>query len=272
MQKVVDNKKIFREFASFWARTLPPSRPFSGDLEIYKQLIKKYRSREGITNILILGSTPELRDLASRFYAQVTVVDANKQMVEAMTSLRRYSTPENIVIKPWQKLTVPDKQDIVISDTGLNMLDKKDIPKVMKKVADVLKVGGYFLHRTLMYTPKKNVKVIKVIKDWRNKKIFIGDFRWLLEMYSKYSSYNRLIEVSDKSILMDNMKKLYFEGLITKSEYNRFSRYDDKVKLTIFERSKWEYHFSKYFKIVRVITSKGHLYCRDMPIFVCKKK
>jgi len=272
MQKI-DNNKHFTDFSKAWAKTLPPTRPSAKDLEVYKGLLKKYRNQESITKIMILGATPELRDLASRFYAQVTVIDANKQMIDAMTGLRRYATPENIIISRWQKLSLKTKQNIVIGDTILNMLNRNDISRVIRKVvAEVLAPNGYFWHRTAMYSPKKNVKTMPVIKDWRNKKIDIGDVRWLIGMYSKYKSYNPLTQIDDKEVFIDNIKKLYFEGLITKAEFNRFCRYDDKVKLTIFKKSEWEQLFSKAFKIKKIITPQGHLYSKDMPIFVCQKK
>lgn len=271
MQTRIDNKQNFFDFAERWAKTFPPSRPFSGDLEVYKQLIKKYRNHDSLTKILILGATPELRDLASRFYTKMTVVDVNKNMVESLTTLRRYRTPEKVVIQPWQKFTCEEKQDIVLGDASLNMLNQSDIPRVIQKVSQALKSKGYFFHRTLLYSPKKNIKLMKVIKDWRDRKIYIGDARWLIEMYSRCKSYNPLTQIDDRAVFIENIKKLYFEGLITKAEFNKFGRYDDKVKMTILEKAKWEYYFSQHFKIKKIITPRGHLYCKDMPIFVCQK-
>ena len=118
----------------------------------------------------------------------------------------------------------------------------------------------------------KKTKARKVIDDWRKKKLFIGDFRWLIEMYSEYKSYSWRTSIDSKKKLLDNIYKLYKKCWLTKNEYEKFSKYDDEVKLTIFTKQKWINIFETCFTVSRIIVPKGHLYCKDMPIYVAKVK
>ena len=94
MTKKIDNKKAFKIFAEKWAKTLPPSRPSRGDLDIYRKLISKYKEKKRPVKALILGATPELRDLLAYFKFEVTVADINPAMIQAMTSLKKSKSRE----------------------------------------------------------------------------------------------------------------------------------------------------------------------------------
>lgn len=268
----IDNKKPFEIFADKWAKTLPPSRPGRSELKLYQKLFVQYKNKRSQTKILILGATPELRDLFSQFDSEVTIADANVEMVKAMSLLRRYQTKEKIIIGRWEKLPLRYKYDIVMGDISLNMLDKAAIPKMVKRVARMLKDGGYFLHRTATYNPGRRVNIIELISNWRQNKIDIGDFRLLTELYSEYRSYNPSTQIDSKTILFKNFQKLYSAGLLTNAEYQRLHIYNDNVKIVILTKTEWRKLFLQHFKVINVAMPHGHLFCQDLPIFVCQKK
>lgn len=267
----VDNKQAFKKFALKWKATFPPSKPFKGDLKIFNELLRKYKNKNKSTKIMVLGATAELRDLICKLdNVETTVCDVNMEMVKAMDLLRKYKSKEKIIICRWQKIPLREKYDIIIGDAPLNMLDKKDIEPVLARIAKLLNKQGCFLHRTLMFDPDKKVSAKKIAEQWEKNKLYIGDFRWFIEMYSEYSSYDRKTNVDSKRKLLDNIKKMYEKGWLSKKNYNNFSKYDDDVKMIIFEEEIWRNLFGKHFEIVKTLYPKGHLYCKDMPIHVLK--
>lgn len=270
MLKKIDNQKPFELFAQKWAKTLPPSRPCRGDLEIYTELLKQYSKPN--QSVLILGATPELRDLCFKYRLKVTIVDINKTMIQAMTTLRKTSSPEKVIISRWQKIPLKNKYNFILGDASLNMLDKKDLSPTLKRVAQLLNDQGYFIQRVVTFNPLKKIKAQKAIKLWRTRKITINDFRHLIEFYSEYRSYNPHTKIDSKRLLLDNILKMYHQGLLNNKEFVKFSLYDDNVKLTVLTLKAWQRPFRQNFEIIDVLKASDFLYCHDMPTVVLKKK
>ena len=95
--KRVINKKPFQVFAARWAKTLPPARPAKEDIIIYRRFFNQYKNKNGKTKLLILGATPELRDLAASLKFDVTVADFNIEMIRALTPLRKIKSKLSLV-------------------------------------------------------------------------------------------------------------------------------------------------------------------------------
>ena len=65
--------------AMTWDKYLPPIRPYDSELNYFKRVVQEYISRKNsLPSVLILGSTPELRDVVYGFGIQPTVVDYDK--------------------------------------------------------------------------------------------------------------------------------------------------------------------------------------------------
>jgi hypothetical protein len=270
--KKVINKKPFQAFAARWAKTLPPARPAKEDIMVYRKLFNQYKSKTGKTKLLILGATPELRDLAASLKFDVTVADFNIEMIKALTPLRKTKSKEKFVVSFWQKIPIKDHYDIITGDVAVNMLDKKDIPVLLKRISDLLVPGGCFIHRDAVYDPNNKLNAQWIINAWRKKKIDIGDFRWLIEMHSQYKSYDPRTSVDSKTVLYDNVHKMYKNGLLTKKELDQFGVFNDNVRITILTKSGWKKMYSRFFKPIKCVCPKGHMFCVDLPICVYKNK
>ena len=59
--------KEWKKIASVWKDILSPSRPSLGDIRIYDKFIKQEIKKRKLLKALILGATPELRDLLSKY-------------------------------------------------------------------------------------------------------------------------------------------------------------------------------------------------------------
>lgn len=126
-----------------------PFRPDGKTILQYKEFIdsKKNKSR-----ILLLGSTPELRDLLADYYPQskIFINDFSWRMIVAMIEYLKIADPEKeIWVKSdWLENPFPDKYfDVVVGDLLLLQFSPEQEPVFLNKINRILSGGGKFIMR-----------------------------------------------------------------------------------------------------------------------------
>lgn len=147
--------KIWEERASIWQPDgLSPWRPSPGDLALYEKLgADKLRGQ-----VLILGATPELRDLVSGYGKKYVLADISPAMILRMTSFLKRADPANeIWIKAdWCELPLPKNYfDLVMGDMPWTVIAIQEQEKLRDKIASVLKTGGLFITRARLRNPAR---------------------------------------------------------------------------------------------------------------------
>ncbi len=218
------------EFAKTWKKTYPPARPSQKNIADYEKFLREVvKSNKKGVKILLLGATPELRDLfAECENIQVTLVDVNMDMILAMTELMKKKTENEIWIKSdW--LTVPlsnNYYDLVFGDYVTGNLPRKKLASLFGKIRTVLKPGGYFITRFFSYLdPEKVFDFDSFILKMSKKKItdrLINDL-WCVGVFcfggedkngDKIVSTDRLFQGMEKLALKDKrVAKLYEAAL-----------------------------------------------------------
>lgn len=136
-----------------WMYYLPPGRPSVLDLKRIKALIEKYGLKSQQKQALILGSTPEYRDLLYKLGFQVTVVDRNSDMVTAMKQLRVYNSKENIHVDDWFSF-LPNhlsEYNLILGDLIQGNVPYETQGALYKLIAGALSPGGIFIERVLTF-------------------------------------------------------------------------------------------------------------------------
>lgn len=135
----------------------PPVRPSAADLKIYDQFLRDAVRNQKTAKILVLGATPELRDLAAKYTEEVTVMDANLEMILAMTKLMRKKNPSEIWLKAnWLSMPLAlDYYDVILGDGVVNNVAWSEVNIFWKHLAQILKPEGKFITRILFYVPPK---------------------------------------------------------------------------------------------------------------------
>lgn len=135
----------------------PPVRPSAADLKIYDQFLRDAVRNQKTAKILVLGATPELRDLAAKYTKEVTVVDVNLEMILAMTKLMRKKNPSEIWVKTsWLSMPLSHNYyDVILGDGVVNNVAWSEVNIFWKHLAEVLKPNGKFVTRILFYIPPK---------------------------------------------------------------------------------------------------------------------
>lgn len=147
-KQTTDSWKIFLQK---WKRITSPGRPTHREVKIYEGFAKlKLRKKQA--KVLILGATPELRDMLAKYKnVQVMLVDINLDAILAMTALMKNEKTREKEI--WMKanwLTAPLPQnyfDVVYGDYVVSNIPLKYQSKFLSNIKKWLKPDGYFINR-----------------------------------------------------------------------------------------------------------------------------
>ena len=131
--------------AMTWDKYLPPIRPYDSELNYFKRVVQEYISRKNsLPSVLILGSTPELRDVVYGFGIQPTVVDYDKDNYKAMSLLLKSQGNDTFFEMNWLDLNtlVVGQFDYIFSEAAFNVLGHADALKLYQICHSLLNRGG----------------------------------------------------------------------------------------------------------------------------------
>jgi len=141
-----DVKRVWSGYAQGWSDRWSPWRPSFGDIDIYQMLAgKKLNGR-----VLLLGATPELRDLIAQNGGKTTLIDICPEMVGAATKFLNYSNPKNEtwIMADWCEMPFSsDYFDLVIGDFMWWLLSLPRQEMLRDQITRILKPGGNFVSR-----------------------------------------------------------------------------------------------------------------------------
>lgn len=141
-------QQIWESKAKNWAKLTSPWRPSAGDIAVYESSLQT--NRRG--NVLVLGATPELRDLVARVgdYERIFVADQSIAMLQAGSELLTYATPEKEVWlkSDWSRLHfLEPKFDVVLGDMIWWVLSVEQQSAILRVITNLLKSNGIFVSR-----------------------------------------------------------------------------------------------------------------------------
>ena len=265
-------KKEWKKTAKIWTILQPPYKPGSERIKLYKKFFQKYSPGK---KVLLLGATPELRDMLAKDNCDVTLVDQSSAMLKAMTSLRRTKSKEKIVIKNWLEYHPKEKYDAIFGDTILNNLHSRTWLKFEHLVRSWLSDNGVFITEITSFfkTNFPKYDYIDLIKTYRKNPDYFKDFRnkTLLHFFLwwKHKTPSGWVPIYK---IDNNFKKLYQQGKITKKEF-----YNTRIALnwrgTVLSGRETRNKLTKVFKIVEESIEEKHpVYKNFYRLFVLKAK
>lgn len=205
-----NNSKVWAEkMSKEWSAFIPPERPSFEEMAIYEDYLKKVIEKRG-KNIkaLILGATPELRDLLAKYKIKTICADINPDMVEAMNRLLEVSDgKEKIVITNWEKITLKDKQfDIILGDHFIHWIPFKNWDDFFRDKKRLLKDGGYIIANVVTVEKNEAITIEKMIEIFKAKKFFSREEKFyyvylaLFGLVNKSKGYVELLDNFNKKI------------------------------------------------------------------------
>lgn len=139
---------------SLWRDLGSPHRPNKEEIEIYRDFLGQITPE---SRILILGATPELRDLVLSLGAQSFVADYSHQMLAIMQALmnQNLESRETIVEKNWLDMELPKKFFMaILGDLSIRHVDSKRQSLLLERMRRWLKPDGKAILRIHFTNPR----------------------------------------------------------------------------------------------------------------------
>lgn len=271
------------KYIPYWDKTLnirtkigSPGRPSRQEVKIFEKLFCQVTKNKP-SNALILGSTPELRDIVLKNKSEVTAVDISLDALIKLRYLMKQNWENEILIRDnW--LHMPIKSNyykIVLGDLILANLFLKDWDNLLIRLREVISKGGYFILREHLAPPlakiRNQIDIVfdRCLKQKEHSNTFFCNFLYLT--CHKY----------DKSYSADIARSLLNKYLQDKVRTKEFKKLLENLKIyQCWGNKKWfmlpqkslERKFSKYFIIKDRYFGKDHFLSEYYPIYLLKVK
>ncbi len=215
-------------------------KPLPSELRLWEKKIQELLKRNKNPKALILGVTPEIRDLLTKYKIDTVCLDKNPLMVQAMALLtKRKNSKEKIVLGSW--LTMPFKAesfDLVLADCPHDNLPYKLFPRFFANVTRVIKPSGYFMIGTHHFVGKtKPLSFDAFIRIFKKSPRAFEDqsvkFYYYLQLSGNKRYYNKKTKVWDWIKLAADLQRLREKGVLTARELEQISFPVNEVGLTL---------------------------------------
>lgn len=137
--------------ASTWVDTGPPASPSNEDIENFRSLLQEGLSETSRGKIMVLGSTPRLRDMLCETEAfthfEVVCVDFSQQMYERTTKLTKCHNPkEQFFLSDWLTMDIGRHQfNAALGDKVIDNVMPGNWATLFEKIHYHLQPRGYFI-------------------------------------------------------------------------------------------------------------------------------
>ncbi|MBI3032210.1 class I SAM-dependent methyltransferase [Candidatus Woesearchaeota archaeon] len=208
------------EFVHHWEYYTGPARASKKDLEIIKSKIKLVGKE---CKVLILGATPEYRNLCGELKVQIACLDFSRYNFEYLKQEVTAKPHEKLVEGNWLQTVLDEKFDIILADNVINLVQREGINILLKNVQKMLKPHGIFMPRIYIRKEHETINEEQVIKEYRKK----GSKKPLYN-YIGRNLYLTVYNTENERVMLKNVynaaEKLFQKGIITKEEFAFFEK------------------------------------------------
>lgn len=273
--------------AKMWSFYGPPASPSKEDLLYFEKFIHQTIKNKKKPKILILGATPEFRELLLKFSltqdAQITLIDLNPTMIKGMDALIHFpNRKEKKNVGNWLKMPFSDKLfDVIIGDVVLEHINRKDKDLMLENIYRILKPNGGFIVRLAIILNKfKRYNIKKELKRYANLylsskldlKTAINYLNGVVWRASIFKNKERIIWM--RPILKElsklkpktEIEKLFINKILTIQKPTIDYKWWPETK------KDYEKMFKKYFFIKKVVFSQDYPFGDSSPIYYLIKK
>jgi Methyltransferase domain len=213
--------EIWNAAAMRWSRV--PRRPTAGDVAVYRRLAgHKLGDR-----VLILGVTPELRDLVAERGTRPVVVDLSAAMHDATSRMLRRAHPasETWIEGDWCDAGLPaDAFDLVLGDMVWWTMSVSDQHRLRDAIHRMLKSDGLFVGRFRFSDPARAaIDPIPVVAAYLER-LDRGVEAREIEMELLYWLYDHTADLHGRRFDRERTRALLLE-LATIPQFSRHARF-----------------------------------------------
>jgi hypothetical protein len=255
-----------KEFVKYWKYYREPSRPSKSELEFIEEKIKE---KGHSVNVLILGSTPEYREICGRLGIGVTCLDFSRFNYDWIGKEVKHKPVERFIEGNWLTAKTKDKFDIILGDNVIQVVRKEDTESLLRNISTMLKKEGYFMPRSFVRDKDEDYTGESAIKEYREK--------WSNEGLYRGTVRNLFVSLVDKKtdsfMFRDGwrlIEKLHHDKIITDKEFEEYKNFsfDRDFYVYIPIREDLDRIFLGFFKIKEIFYGKEKFLKDKLPLHV----
>ena len=260
-------------YAIIWKDIKPPIRPYEEEIRYFKEILKNKVDSEIDVKVLILGSTPELRDIVYSLNLSPTVVDYSIENYQLMGELCRYERNDTVVHCDWMDMLgtlSPGSFDIILGEAAFNVIRPEYAEKLFCICNKLLKESGQLLIKQWIRfsNSRPTITDLQRVTDKKCEDFYFSNCYPLHIMF--YDFENEVVYLKE---IARQLEILFQQGKITYQEYQSIERLNySKVELNVYIPTETDFgqSFDKYFSIFSVLKSNVK-YGDFHPIYVLSK-
>ena len=268
-----EQSTIWKQYLKNWHLYTSPGRPTKSDCAIVERWLKK----SGAKKVLILGATPQLRDVCARLHLNTTCIDLQKEMLEGMRAFMKEKGKEKLVQGDWLNLPFPeDSFDVILGDLVTDNIPYEDQPTFFKEIRRCLKPYGYWITR-IFYQPNNwkedigsGIKRIAQLPDNENRHTELLFFL----LYSFYDYKKKAFFLSRALKFIGECRKKEVD-IHTKQLFDRITKLWGKATDKIWyapTKSERIASIQEYFSIEEEEHTHECLFSEHLPTLLCRPR
>ena len=244
-----------------------------GIIAVYRELIMKAVKNKKHFKALVLGATPEIRDLVLELGGSLVTLDVSTDMIVKCNKLMRYAghKKEKIIIGDWLESGLADNSfDVVIGDGVTNNISVKDHSRFFKENHRLLKKDGYLIIREFVFNSKIAPDSVKKITQ----KFDRGVSHWFDMFLSLYINselkpkiYNRKQCRLYMKKLFDHLYLYYKKGELSQKAFDAMWWFRSNIIHTFVEKEVLEKNMTDFFQLLPVKQADNFFFTKNYALF-----
>ncbi|KKW43017.1 MAG: hypothetical protein UY92_C0001G0031 [Candidatus Magasanikbacteria bacterium GW2011_GWA2_56_11] len=226
---------------------VPPFAPSSAELGVYAKYVGRVRENPSLPpRALILGSTPELRDLTISAGLEAHALDISPEMLVKFSALMEHAGSEldKRHLGDWRATEFPAGYfGLVFGDGSLmSLASREDNETVVGRCARSLSPGGYLVARNSCFVSDYDGyrDASALVGDYRAGKLTWNDLFMELRFFVfKDQAYNPANFQYDAGVTFRRIDELQAAGLLPDGEYKRINEFRNSIINTVYPEAEF---------------------------------
>ncbi|MBW2982501.1 methyltransferase domain-containing protein [Candidatus Woesearchaeota archaeon] len=217
----------------------PPTAPDKAEQEIYKKYAETANG-----NCLILGATPELRDISLENGLKTYTVDLSRKMMDMGDKCMKHKNhpDETKIIENWFDMKFDNNFfNIVMADASFcNLSTKEENEKLLGILKRIIMPNGYFVLRNIFLPEIEKIPLKEVVSSYRQKKMNLFDFFAELRIVTYLDKvYNKETYQYDAKKNFELIEEDYKKGIFNKEELYKLMLFRNNIINTFYPKKEF---------------------------------